>query len=399
MTLAVWTMIFGGAWLAYTITAQLRVSSQELGRFRAENPQVLGGANKFFDRVVALFAKRFGKNQDISVKARASKGERDMARKLADAGLDSIKDQGKFFLFRTVSYLVLPALGASSYFFIIPYYATLLTLFSAGVGVVLPMFWLKGKISGRSEEIQRELPLVLDLTNLGTSAGWDVASALERVIDSLYLEFPQHPLIRELKRARWLAASGYTWEESLKRVGNKLNNETVQRTAMALGQAIRQGGDRSKQLEGIAEDAQRVYYGELDKRLAALPVKALLATMMLMMAYFIILLAPAVVQIKNSVYTTIKARSQSVASEKGALSLIEAVLVMSLAVVLLVFVSTFGGTVESSKHSDHCLVQRDGNQLDLANSTFDPAAACTEEGGDYEAEDPGGGGDSEVPPA
>lgn len=166
---------------------------------------------------------------------------------------------------------------------------------------------------------------------------------------------------------------------------------------MALGQAIRQGGDRSKQLEGIAEDAQRVYYGELDKRLAALPVKALLATMMLMMAYFIILLAPAVVQIKNSVSSTIKARSHSASSEKGALSLIEAVLVMTLAMVLLVFVSTFETTVLSAKHNDNCLIQRDAGQLDLASSTFNTETAC----GESDEVDPAGGeeagGDGDIP--
>jgi hypothetical protein len=198
------------------------------------------------------------------------------------------------------------------------------------------------------------------------------------VIDSLYSEFPKHPLIRELKRARWLAASGYTWEEALKRAGNKLNNDTVKRTTMALGQAIRQGGDRSKQLEGIAEDAQRVYYGELDKRLAALPVKALLATMMLMIAYFVILLAPAVVQIKTSIehVKSSKTKVEAPKGQRGSISIIEIAIVLTLSLSLLLSLAVFQGNLTNVVNEDGCIVQATEYQVDLASRNLDISAAC-----------------------
>jgi pilus assembly protein TadC len=372
-------IVFGfAAWLALVVLVQVRYVGRELGRFREDGGEVVGEASRYFDRVVKAFGKKFGRKQDLSLSAHASKGEQDMARKLADAGLEGAAEQGKFFLLRTLSYVLFPLVGASSYLFFIPYYGTIFTLMTSAAGIVLPMFWLKGRIIHRTEEIQRELPLVLDLTNLGTSAGWDVASSLERVIDSLYAEFPKHPLIREFKRARWLAASGYTWEEALRRAGGKLNNETVQRTTMALGQAIRLGGDRSKQLEGIAEDAQRVYYGELDKRLAGLPVKALLATMMLMIAYFIILLAPAVVQIKTSIGQAQKnkAKVEAPRNSRGSISLIEAAIVMTLALALLLTLVGFESNLSSVVRTDGCLVEQSVQGLDLAASDFDPATAC-----------------------
>ena len=373
-------IVFGfGIWLAVAVTLQMRYVGKEMGRFREDGGEVIGEANRYFERLVRVLGRKFGKNEDTSLGAHTKKSESDIVRKLADAGLEGAAEQGKFFLFRTLSYIIFPILGLSTYAILPAYYATLSTLFCSGAGLVLPMFWLKGKIAGRTEEIQRELPLVLDLTNLGTSAGWDVASALERVIDSLYLEFPKHPLIRELKRARWLAASGYTWEEALRRAGIKLNNETVQRTTMALGQAIRQGGDRSKQLEGIAEDAQRVYYSELDKRLAGLPVKALLATMMLMMAYFIILMAPAVVQIKKSVGQYQKSNSpvvQAQSADRGSVSLIEMVVVMTLAMVLLLSVFGFESNLGAVIEKDGCLVQQNTEGLDLASESFNVSTAC-----------------------
>jgi pilus assembly protein TadC len=225
-----------------------------------------------------------------------------MSKKLQAAGLESPVEQGRFFLIRTVCAILGPGLGLTGYHYLPTYYATLLMITCSAIGLVTPILWLKGKTSGRNEDIQRELPLVLDLTNLGTSAGWDVAASLERVIDVLYKEFPNHPLLKEFKRARWLTASGYTWEEALDRVSKRLVLDSVRRSTLALGQAMKQGGDRTSQLEGIAEDAQRNYYAELDKRLATLPVKVLLITMGLMIAYFIIILAPAAVQIKRILF-------------------------------------------------------------------------------------------------
>ncbi|MBX7143557.1 MAG: type II secretion system F family protein [Oligoflexia bacterium] len=376
MSWSVLLMLAIGAWLGVVVASQARGARRELGRFRTDGGPVMGDANRFFERIVASLGNRFGKKQDYSLGAQAMQGAKDPTRGLVDAGLESTAEQGKFFLMRTIAYLVGPALGGLSYIFIRPYYATIITLVCSAAGILIPMFWLKGRIAGRVEEIQRELPLVLDLTNLGTSAGWDVSSSLERVIDSLYSEFPKHPLIRELKKARWLAASGYTWEEALRRAGNRLNNETVKRTTLALGQAIRQGGDRSKQLEGIAEDAQRVYYGELDRRLAALPVKALLATMMLMVAYFVILMAPAVVQIKNTTSQTIKHRAEAAKGQRGSVTLIEVVLIMTFALVIFGTIGVLGSSIGNSTLTDSCVVQADYYDVDFANPSFDPATAC-----------------------
>lgn len=282
------------SWLAWNVAVQHRNAGRELARFRGEELSFGRLMEEKFNALVAALAERGKKDQTAAGQAPDEKDT-----KLRLAGLESKEAQGKFLLMRVACGLFFPLIGAASYLYWIPYYATVFTLFMIAVGLGAPLLWLKSRAARRTEDIQRELPLVLDLTNLGTSAGWDISAALERVIDALYVEFPDHPLIKELKRGRWLIMSGYTWEEALTRVGMKLGDETMKRTALALAQAIKQGGDRTAQLEGIAMDAQRNYYSELDKRLAALPVKALLITMMLMISYFMILMAPAAIQIKN----------------------------------------------------------------------------------------------------
>lgn len=282
------------------VYTQRRESSRELSRFKGQQVDFLKEISGSINAAAASIAdKNSGKN---TVGHHLKKNKDGMAQKLKEAGLESAEAQGKYLLTRIAMGVLCPIFGILVGFtYMIPYYASLFTIFMTAVGIGLPIFWLKSRMQTRTEDIQRELPLILDLTNLGTSAGWDVSSALERVIDALYVEFPDHPLIKEFKKARWSIPSGYTWEEALARVSKQLNDDTVRRSCLALAQAIRQGGDRTTQLEGIAQDAQRIYYTALDKRLAGMPVKALLITMMLMVSYFVIIMAPSVVQIKDVV--------------------------------------------------------------------------------------------------
>lgn len=294
MLLPVVLLTLLASWLAWNVAVQHRSAGRELARFRGEELSFGKLLLEKFNTLVTALAERGKKDKPGSAQQPDERSE-----KLRRAGLESSEAQGKFLLMRVLCGVCCPALGAITYMHWIPYYATVFTIFMTGLGLAAPILWLKTRTASRTEDIQRELPLVLDLTNLGTSAGWDISAALERVIDALYVEFPDHPLIKELKRGRWLIMSGYTWEEALNRVAMKLGDETMKRTALALAQAIKQGGDRTAQLEGIAMDAQRNYYAELDKRLAALPVKALLITMLLMISYFMILMAPAAIQIKN----------------------------------------------------------------------------------------------------
>lgn len=281
-------------WCGTRVLRFVAVGSRELGRFGEDPTDFISSINKFLDKIAVSIAQRMrSDNKEVS------KDRSEIEKKLLEAGLETQESQGKYILLKIACAAGGPLIGSLAYFSIRPYYATLCILTTTAIGIMVPMFWLKAKKARRIESIQRELPLVLDLTNLATSAGWDVASALERVTDALSVEFPTHPLIKELKKARWLASSGYTWGEALELLSEKLGDDTVKRTALALAQAIKQGGDRTSQLEGIAQDAHRIYYSELDKRLAGLQVKGLLVTLALFLAYMIVLLAPTAVQIKN----------------------------------------------------------------------------------------------------
>ncbi len=273
--------------------------TRELVRFHRPNTQLETlQVNKKLDKFLEQLGRRFGLLMGTSMTQ--TQKDREMGAKLRSAGLESMSDQGRYILIRMSSYICWPIVASVAWMHFTPYYATVTSIFTFAFVVLAPHLWLSRKALQRKEEIQRELPLVIDLTNLATSAGWDTSVALEKVIDSLVPEFPNHPLLRELKRARWLVQSGYTWGEALDRVGKKIGDETVTRVTSALEQAMDKGGDRSAQLGGIAADAQRGYYAALDKRLAAIPVKALVITIVLFLTYFTVLLAPSMVGVISS---------------------------------------------------------------------------------------------------
>jgi len=272
--------------------------ARELGRFETLGPEDVDNFEKRVDRFFERLGKKFTTKKK-SANQTTSK-DKEMAAKLRAAGLESASDHGRYAIVRYSAYVSWPIIALIAWLNFTPYYATVSSLFSFGFVVLMPHLWLSRRSLGRREVIQRELPLVVDLTNLATSAGWDTSVALEKVIDALAPEFPNHPLFKELKRARWLVGSGYTWGEALERVSRKIGDETVTRVTSALDQAMDKGGDRSAQLSGIASDAQRSYYAALDKRLAAIPVKSLIITMILFLTYFAILLAPSAVGIAKN---------------------------------------------------------------------------------------------------
>ena len=286
-------------WIARQLILAHQTHTRELGRFLAATEEDESGIEKQVDRFFERLGKRFAIKRKTG--SHSTTKEKEMAVKLRTAGLESAGDHGRFAIVRYGCYLSWPVIASVAWLKFTPYYATVSTLFSFGFIVLMPHLWLSRRSLNRKEEIQRELPLVVDLTNLATSAGWDTSVALEKVIDALAPEFPGHPLIKELKRARWLVGSGYTWGEALERVSRKIGDETVTRVTSALDQAMDKGGDRSAQLAGIAADAQRSYYSALDKRLAAIPVKSLVITMVLFLTYFTILLAPSAVGVINNV--------------------------------------------------------------------------------------------------
>ncbi|MCC6219892.1 MAG: type II secretion system F family protein [Deltaproteobacteria bacterium] len=274
---------------------------RELGRFKLSSAESVGGGwGENLEKWFEMLGKAFGKSGSVRNESVLTLYE-DMEAKMREAGLEKASDHGRFVLIRLGCYLSWPLLVIFACFNFSTYYASVTAIFGFAFVVVMPHLFLSRKIVGRKEDIQRELPLVVDLTNLATSAGWDISVALDKVVEAVALEYPRHPLIKELRKAHWLAQRGYTWSEALEWVAKRLREEeSVSRVMFALIQAMEHGGDMTQALAGIAQDSERSYYAGLDKRLAAVPGKALVITMVLFLCYFAILLAPAATGLRGS---------------------------------------------------------------------------------------------------
>ena len=285
-------MILVLGYLAYSFSGVLKLRRMELGRFSEELQRESEKEQKtLFERVSEFFSYCSSFLQAVSQQELEGLVVGEEERRYSAA--EKSREEGKFQALAVISWLswiVAFAFICSNFatFYIWP--SVVLSFIAI---VILPPHLLKQSQLRREELIQRDLPLFVDLLNLTIRAGRDLASALEEVIAVLASECPKSVLYRELKRAQWLVSKGYTWPECLERMADKLNQQEVARLAFVVASAFENGGDRSLQLNGIALDAQGNYYSALDRRLAGVPLKALLVTLGLFFAYFAILLAPS----------------------------------------------------------------------------------------------------------
>jgi tight adherence protein C len=58
-------------------------------------------------------------------------------------------------------------------------------LLTLGVGIYLPLLWVRGRVRRRQDDIRRSLPYALDLLTLSVEAGLDFTQAMTRIVKKL----------------------------------------------------------------------------------------------------------------------------------------------------------------------------------------------------------------------
>ncbi len=266
-----------------------RLRQREVSRFASFEHQGVA-SDRFLDRCIDYLAQGLARNH---AEARMFIKDSRMSLMLQTASLESASGTGRYLALQLLGYVswLLITVGAWQNF--ARSYAIIVTLCGFASVIVVPHLWLRRRMTDRRVLIERELPLFISLFNMGVAAGWDLPGALDRVIEALVSEYPKHPLVSELRVARWLTSTGFTWPEALERMERRIADDSITRVTRALVQGIGKGGDRLPQFERIAEDAQRIYALSLDKRLAAVPMQLFMVTIILSVSYFAVLVLPA----------------------------------------------------------------------------------------------------------
>jgi tight adherence protein C len=139
-------------------------------------------------------------------------------------------------------------------------------------GLYLPVFWLRGRIRRRQEEIRHSLPYALDLLTLSVEAGLDFTQALSRIVRKL----GNSPLAIELGQTVRDIQLGRTRPQALRELTRRVDLPELNSLVSSLIQADELGSSLGPILR-IQADQLRVRRSQTAEKLAMeAPVKILL---------------------------------------------------------------------------------------------------------------------------
>jgi tight adherence protein C len=145
-------------------------------------------------------------------------------------------------------------------------------LLTTGIGLYLPLLWMRGRIRRRQEEIRRSLPYALDLLTLSVEAGLDFTQAMTRIVRKL----GDSALAVELGQTVRDIHLGRTRVQALRELSRRVDLSELNSLVGALIQADELGSSLGPILR-IQADQLRVRRSQTAEKLAMeAPVKILL---------------------------------------------------------------------------------------------------------------------------
>lgn len=169
----------------------------------------------------------------------------------------------------------------------------------AAVASLAPNMWLASKVKSRHHRLRRALPDVLDLMIVCLEGGLSLPETVRRVAEELQIAHPD--LAAELRLVQRDIDLGSTIEQALRRFATRSNFEGVRTLSTFVRESQRFGTRLTEALRNHADllRSQREQMVEEQARQAS--VKILLPMMLLILpAIFVVLVAPAVIQIHEA---------------------------------------------------------------------------------------------------
>jgi tight adherence protein C len=136
----------------------------------------------------------------------------------------------------------------------------------------------------RRREMDREVPLLLDLLAAGSAAGLSAVTGLERAVPAL-----RGPLGVELRRSIDAVRLGARWREELAAVGERLDLPDLRRTVAVVTRTETLGSSLSQATSELAADTRSKRRAAVAERARSAPVKMLFPLVFLILPAFLLL--------------------------------------------------------------------------------------------------------------
>ena len=169
-------------------------------------------------------------------------------------------------------------------------------LVGAGLGVAIPVVWLRGRISRRELQIRRELPDALDLLVVSVEAGLGLEGALARVAESR-----EGPVAGEVRRVLADMNLGLGRRRALQNLSTRTGVPAFRALVAAILQADQTGMGLGQVLRAQSEHLRTQRRQTAEESAMKAPLKMLFPLVLFIFpSLFVVILAPAVITLLDS---------------------------------------------------------------------------------------------------
>jgi tight adherence protein C len=175
-----------------------------------------------------------------------------------------------------------------------------LAIAGAGIGYILPEFWLSGRVKKRQKAILLAIPDTLDLLTISVRAGLGFDAALGKVVEKL-----PGPLSDEFRRALAEVRVGKARRDALRDIIPRTEVPALTNFIGAIIQAEQLGVSISKVLQVQSEQLRIERRQRAEEQAAKAPIKMLFPLVgCIFPSLFIVILGPALILIVKNLGAT-----------------------------------------------------------------------------------------------
>jgi tight adherence protein C len=215
--------------------------------------------------------------------------------KLVQAGIESTTAAAMFWLLRTASVVIFPAIAWLFFRNAPPLLTALIIAVALFIGFVFPLAMLDRLVRLRQDRIRRSVPDALDLLVVCVEAGISLDAAIVRVTRDIRLLHPD--LAQELTVVTRVTNAGIPREDALRGLWERTGVLELRALVASLVQSEKWGTSIATVLRVSSDTLRRKRRQAAEKRAKQAPIKMTFPLLLLILPpLFVVILGPALVR-------------------------------------------------------------------------------------------------------